>query len=67
LPIRARDLPQPPLRLVGKAQRASDAEVGANPRARSATLRVAERTEAAFDPAVLKHALTEHGPDAWRS
>src|SRR6185436_5665878 len=27
LPVRARDLPQPKLRLVGKAQRASDAEV----------------------------------------
>jgi 16S rRNA (cytosine1402-N4)-methyltransferase len=70
LPIRARDLPQPPLRLLGKARRASDAEVAANPRARSATLRAAERTEADFDPVVLKHALdslSEHGPDAWRS
>jgi len=46
LPIRARDLPQPKLRLVGKAQRASDTEVISNPRARSATLRVAERTSA---------------------
>ena len=67
LPIRARDLPQPPLRLIGKAMRASDTEVAANPRARSATLRVAERTSAAFDAAALKQALTEHGPDAWRS
>ena len=67
LPIRARDLPQAPLRILGKALRASDAEVAANPRARSATLRAAERSEAAFDPAVLKRALTEHGPDAWRS
>jgi 16S rRNA (cytosine1402-N4)-methyltransferase len=67
LPIRARELPQAPLRITGKARRASDAEVAANPRARSATLRVAERTQAAFDPAALKHALTEHGPDAWRS
>jgi 16S rRNA (cytosine1402-N4)-methyltransferase len=70
LPIRARDLPQPPLRILGKARRASDAEVAANPRARSATLRAAERTEADFDPVVLKHALaslSEHGPDAWRS
>jgi 16S rRNA (cytosine1402-N4)-methyltransferase len=40
--VRARDLPQPKLRLVGKAQRASDAEVIANPRARSAIMRVAE-------------------------
>ena len=67
LPIRARDLPQPPLRIVGKALKASPAEIAANPRARSATLRAAERTTAAFDAAALKHALTEHGPDAWRS
>ena len=33
----------PPLRLVGRKQRASAAEVAANPRARSALLRVAER------------------------
>jgi len=67
LPIRARDLPQPPLRIVGKALRASDAEVAANPRARSATLRVAERSSADLDPAVLQRAFTGHGPDAWRS
>jgi 16S rRNA (cytosine1402-N4)-methyltransferase len=63
LPIRARDLPQAPLRIVGKARRASAAEVAANPRARSATLRVAERSEAALDPAVLNRIE----PDAWRS
>jgi len=67
LPIRARDLPQAPLRIVGKAQRASAAETSANPRARSAIMRVAERSEAALDPAVLKHAFPEHEPDAWRS
>lgn len=67
LPIRARDLPQPPLRLVGKAQRASDAEVAANPRARSATLRAAERSNAALDESILHRAFSEHGPDAWRS
>jgi 16S rRNA (cytosine1402-N4)-methyltransferase len=43
VPIRAADLPAPTLRLVGKAQFASDAELAANPRARSAVLRVAER------------------------
>jgi 16S rRNA (cytosine1402-N4)-methyltransferase len=32
--------------LVGKAVRPGDAEVAANPRARSAVMRVAERTEA---------------------
>ncbi len=46
VPVRARDLPVPPLRLVGRAIRPTAAEVAANPRARSATLRVAERTGA---------------------
>jgi 16S rRNA (cytosine1402-N4)-methyltransferase len=46
-----RGLPQPeaapsPLVAVGKAIFASDAEVAANPRARSAVLRVAERRSA---------------------
>jgi 16S rRNA (cytosine1402-N4)-methyltransferase len=36
---------RPTLRLVGKARRAGDVEVAANPRSRSAVLRVAERTE----------------------
>jgi 16S rRNA (cytosine1402-N4)-methyltransferase len=67
LPIRARDLPQPPLRMLGRAQRASAAEIAANPRARSATLRAAERSNAPLDPTILQRALTEHGPDAWRS
>jgi 16S rRNA (cytosine1402-N4)-methyltransferase len=46
LPLRERELPQPRLRLIGKALRPSAEEIAANPRARSATLRVAERTEA---------------------
>jgi 16S rRNA (cytosine1402-N4)-methyltransferase len=46
LAVRARDLPEPRLRIVGKARRPSDAEVAANPRARSAIMRVAERTAA---------------------
>jgi 16S rRNA (cytosine1402-N4)-methyltransferase len=46
LRVRARDLPQPKMRLIGRAVRAGDAETAANPRARSAVMRVAERTEA---------------------
>ena len=46
LPVRARDLPQPRMRLIGRAQRASAAEIAANPRARSAVMRIAERTAA---------------------
>ncbi len=42
LPIRAVDLPSPPLRILGR-HFASAAEVEANPRARSAVMRVAER------------------------
>lgn len=44
-PIKAADLPQPRMRVIGKAQRAGSAESSANRRARSAVLRVAERTE----------------------
>jgi 16S rRNA (cytosine1402-N4)-methyltransferase len=43
LPVRAADLPQPSLRLVGKAVFPDEAEVRINPRARSAVMRVAER------------------------
>ena len=46
LPLRERELPQPRLRLIGKPVRPSADEIAANPRARSATLRVVERTGA---------------------
>ncbi|WP_345811859.1 16S rRNA (cytosine(1402)-N(4))-methyltransferase RsmH [Paraburkholderia sp. PREW-6R] len=42
LPIRAVDLPSPPLKIIGRVF-ASEAEVAANARARSAVMRVAER------------------------
>ncbi|MFG6936698.1 16S rRNA (cytosine(1402)-N(4))-methyltransferase RsmH [Burkholderia pseudomallei] len=42
LPIRAADLPSPPLKLLGRMF-PNDAEVAANPRARSAVMRIAER------------------------
>jgi 16S rRNA (cytosine1402-N4)-methyltransferase len=48
LPLRAAELPQPQLKLIGKMQRPSADEIAANPRARSAVMRVAERTEAAL-------------------
>ncbi len=47
LPVRAADLPPPRLALVGKALRPSAEEVAANPRSRSAVMRVAERAETA--------------------
>jgi 16S rRNA (cytosine1402-N4)-methyltransferase len=59
LPLRASEMPQPVLKIVGRAQRASPAEITRNPRARSATLRVAERT-------AVPYSRTE--PDArWRN
>jgi 16S rRNA (cytosine1402-N4)-methyltransferase len=62
LPLREHEMPKGALRLVGRAIRAADAEVIANPRARSATLRVAERTEFPLNPSIRIE------PDArWRS
>ncbi len=43
LPLRAEQLPAARLRLIGKAMRPSEVEVAANPRARSAVLRVGEK------------------------
>ncbi len=43
LPLRADQLPKPKLRLVGKAIKPSAAEIEANPRARSAVMRIAEK------------------------
>ena len=43
VPWRASELPQPRMRVIGKPIRAGAAEVAANPRARSAILRVAEK------------------------
>jgi len=42
--VKEADLPQPPLKAVGKAIKPGSAETEANPRARSAVLRVAERS-----------------------
>ncbi len=43
LPVRAQDIAPPRLKLIGRAQRPGAAEIAANPRARSAVMRVAER------------------------
>jgi 16S rRNA (cytosine1402-N4)-methyltransferase len=50
LPLRESEIPEPPLRLVGRAVRPSAEETRRNPRARSATLRVAERTAGPLNP-----------------
>jgi 16S rRNA (cytosine1402-N4)-methyltransferase len=63
LPLRASEMPQPALKLVGRAVRASAEETRRNPRARSATLRVAERTAGALD---LQHLRIEPGA-RWRN
>ncbi|OFZ66989.1 MAG: 16S rRNA (cytosine(1402)-N(4))-methyltransferase [Betaproteobacteria bacterium RBG_16_56_24] len=44
VPIRASEVPPGKLNLIGKATRAGEAELRANPRARSAVMRVAERS-----------------------
>jgi 16S rRNA (cytosine1402-N4)-methyltransferase len=62
LPIRASEMPAALLKLVGRAQRPSDAELARNPRARSARLRVAERTAAPFDAGSVPRLEA-----AWRS
>jgi len=56
MPIREAALPGAPLRVVGRAIKPSDPEVTRNPRARSAILRVAERTA---------HALPGNWPRAF--
>jgi 16S rRNA (cytosine1402-N4)-methyltransferase len=43
LPLRANQLPQPMIRLIGKATRPTSAEIQRNPRARSAVMRVVEK------------------------
>jgi 16S rRNA (cytosine1402-N4)-methyltransferase len=46
LPVRAAEILPGRLRRVGRAIHAGEAEIETNPRARSAVLRVAQRTEA---------------------
>ena len=56
MPIREAALPPAPLAIVGRAIKPADAEAARNPRARSAVLRVAERTP---------HALPRDWPRGW--
>jgi 16S rRNA (cytosine1402-N4)-methyltransferase len=69
LPLRASEMPQPVLRIVGRTQRASRQEITRNPRARSATLRVAERTAAPYSmPSSPFMPSSRIEPDArWRN
>jgi 16S rRNA (cytosine1402-N4)-methyltransferase len=46
LPVRAAELPKPRMKLIGKPIYPTADEVAANPRARSAVMRVAERVAA---------------------
>jgi 16S rRNA (cytosine1402-N4)-methyltransferase len=50
LPLRASEMPQPAVKLIGRGVKPSQSEIAENPRARSATLRVAERSAAPYDP-----------------
>ncbi|MCF8177745.1 MAG: 16S rRNA (cytosine(1402)-N(4))-methyltransferase RsmH [Sulfuritalea sp.] len=60
VPVRAVDLPQPLLKLVGKAMFPSAAEIAANPRCRSAVLRVAEKINPVSKPTKLKRESPEN-------
>ena len=48
VPVRASEVPEGKLRLIGKAVRAGEKELSINPRARSAVMRVAERGDVAW-------------------
>src|SRR5919205_95817 len=54
LPLRESEMPPAAVRLVGRALRPSETEIRRNPRARSAILRVAERTAGTYQPAALR-------------
>src|SRR5918996_5970760 len=67
LPLRATEMPQPVLKLVGRAVRASEEETRRNPRARSATLRVAERTAVPYSPPQLPSTNRIEPGARWRN
>ena len=64
LPLRESEMPQPVLKLAGRAVKPSAEEIRSNPRARSAILRVAERTAVPYLPSTSSRIE----PDArWRN
>jgi 16S rRNA (cytosine1402-N4)-methyltransferase len=67
LPLRASEMPEPALRIMGRAQRASEQETRRNPRARSAILRVAERTAGTFSPESSSHNSRIEPGARWRN
>jgi 16S rRNA (cytosine1402-N4)-methyltransferase len=67
LPLRASEMPQPALKIVGRAQRASRQETTRNPRARSATLRVAERTAVPFTQQLISPSTRIEPGARWRN
>ncbi len=67
LPLRASEMPQPVLTLVGRPVKPSDDEIRSNPRARSATLRVAERTAVPFNPGLSPSATRIEPGARWRN
>jgi 16S rRNA (cytosine1402-N4)-methyltransferase len=64
VPVKAAELPPPRLKLVGKPVYASDAELAANPRARSAVMRVAEKVGIDAGPSQVEPSRSTGA--AWR-
>jgi 16S rRNA (cytosine1402-N4)-methyltransferase len=60
-PIRAGEIDEATLNLIGRAVKPGDAEVDANPRSRSAIMRTAERTAVASTNAATKAATARKG------
>ncbi len=59
MPLKAQHIPEPMLKAVGRAVKAGAEEVAKNSRARSAVLRVAERTRVPFDAAEMTRIQNE--------